>query len=146
MTNTTPTGLETEDVITIPKKVWDASQQRDRSQRRLLAAALAVIFVAVGMLGYRTLWIDPPVRRQATAERRRTSEKVDSAIAKIGDLQVVVDAVRSYTDPEAQKARDAALAGAVMTVDCKNRDALQQLADALAERGTATRITLTCAR
>jgi hypothetical protein len=146
--DSTPTAddqsVNPDDWVTIPKAVFAAlvtSSDIQKESNRLawrFAKIMTVLFVlAFSLLAYKVLWSDPHAREAASRERQTQSDQ-------IGDVKTVVDVVRNYTSPEAQADRDKAFAGAVIALDCKNRESLQVLADALAERGTAARVTLTC--
>lgn len=133
--------LHVEEIVTMPKAAFDEMIDSKRTYRRIAAGAFVLLTFTISILGYRTLWSDP--HREESANEEANGDR-DLILDRLGDVQDTADRIKAVTSPEAVKAQAETLRGALVSIDCSNREALQALADALAEAGTAKPITVTC--
>lgn len=134
--------------IVLERKVYEAEREDRAGARRLLAIAMLLLaFALIINAGFGIY----DRREESNNEKERVNrserlvDKVDGVAGDLEDLTEVVAAVRRATSPEAQARQAEVLQGAITEIDCNSRDALQVLGDALAEAGTAARITIRCA-
>jgi hypothetical protein len=134
-------GLETEEVVVIPKRAFDAMIAGKATARHLSAVAVALLGVAVVALCVRILVFDPDREKRAAADANADRAVI---IRDLEDVQRILEVVEDATSPETQRKQAEALQGILIRIDCDNRAALEELGTALVEAGVIEPVSLVC--
>jgi hypothetical protein len=143
-----PDDVDPSAYVVIERDLYEKERSDRESAHRLIGIAMLVLGVA--LIVATAFGVYDRIEANRLEEKR--SARSEDVLAEVGrvntslsDLSEVVEAVRRATSPEAQAAQAERLAGAITELDCRNREALQELADALADAGSSVAVTIRCA-